>query len=62
MKYKVPYKLKELSDIFEENGYCLYLVGGAVRDYVLKLENHDYDFTTDAEPMEVKKMFRKTNV
>lgn len=60
MKYRVPYKLKELSDIFEQNGYCLYLVGGAVRDYVLKLENHDYDFTTDAEPTEVKKMFRKT--
>lgn len=60
MKYSVPYKLRELSEIFSRNGYSLYLVGGAVRDYVLGIENHDYDFTTDAEPYEVKKMFRKT--
>lgn len=60
MKYSVPYKLREMAEIFQQNGFSLYLVGGAVRDYVLGLENHDYDFTTDAEPMEVKKMFRKT--
>ncbi|MBO5770043.1 MAG: CCA tRNA nucleotidyltransferase [Spirochaetales bacterium] len=60
MKYSVPHKLRELSEIFEKNGFSLYLVGGAVRDYVLGLDNHDYDFTTDAEPLEVKKMFKKT--
>ena len=60
MKYKVPFKLKELSQIFQANGFSLYLVGGAVRDFVLEAENHDYDFTTDAEPREVKRMFRKT--
>lgn len=60
MKYSVPHKLRELAEIFEKNGFSLYLVGGAVRDYVLGLDNHDYDFTTDAEPLEVKKMFKKT--
>ena len=60
MKYSVPHKLRELAEIFEKNGFSLYLVGGAVRDYVLGLDNHDYDLTTDAEPLEVKKMFKKT--
>ncbi len=60
MHYEVPEKLKELSTIFEENGYSLYLVGGAVRDYILGNQNHDYDFTTDAMPLEIKRMFRKT--
>lgn len=60
MRYEVPEKLKELSTIFNENGYSLYLVGGAVRDYILGNQNHDYDFTTDAMPLEIKKLFRKT--
>ena len=53
-------ELKALSDIFQKNGFSLYLVGGAVRDYVLGKPSHDYDFTTDALPMEVKSMFRRT--
>ena len=60
MLYTVPDKLYELATIFKDNGFSLYLVGGAVRDYVLGKQNHDYDFTTDAEPVEVKKLFKKT--
>ena len=60
MKMIVPEKLKELALVFEENGFSLYLVGGAVRDYLMGRESHDYDFTTDATPEEVKKMFRRT--
>lgn len=60
MFYDIPGKLAELAHIFKKNGYSLYLVGGAVRDYVLGNKNHDYDFTTDAEPLEVKAMFKRT--
>lgn len=60
MTYKVPVQLRELAAIFKDHGFTLYLVGGAVRDYILGKQNHDYDFTTDAEPMEVKRMFRRT--
>ena len=60
MKMTVAPELKALSDIFQKNGFSLYLVGGAVRDYVLGKPSHDYDFTTDALPMEVKSMFRRT--
>lgn len=52
--------LKEFSEVFTANGYSLYLVGGAVRDFLLKKDNHDYDFTTDAEPADIKRMFRRT--
>jgi tRNA nucleotidyltransferase (CCA-adding enzyme) len=55
---KLPDTVKKLAKIFKSNGFQIYLVGGAVRDDFLgKLENNDYDFTTDALPEEVMKMF-----
>lgn len=59
-RYPVDDKLRDFSSVFSRNGFSIYLVGGAVRDFLLKKENHDYDFTTDAEPMEVKRLFRHT--
>ena len=52
--------ITELATVFNESGFSLYLVGGAVRDYILGKENNDYDFTTDAEPQDVKKLFKRT--
>ena len=49
-----------MARIFNKNSQSLYLVGGAVRDYLLKRENSDYDLTTSATPEEVKAMFRRT--
>ena len=60
MRFNPDPILREFSEIFIDNGYSLYLVGGAVRDFLLRKENHDYDFTTDAEPEDVKRMFRRT--
>ena len=56
----VSESLKALSSIFIAHGFSLYLVGGAVRDYLLSKPSHDYDFTTDARPEEIKSMFRHT--
>ncbi len=60
MKYTSPGSLVEMAGIFNKNSQSLYLVGGAVRDYLLKKENSDYDLTTSATPEEVKAMFRRT--
>ncbi len=60
MLYKAPVDLVRIAEIFTFHGYDLYLVGGAVRDYVLGRENSDYDLTTSALPDEVKAMFRAT--
>lgn len=43
-----------LKEIFDKNGYRLYMIGGTSRDYLLNLEIDDYDFVTDAIPSEIK--------
>lgn len=48
-------KFSLLSDIFKQNGYSLYLVGGTVRDFLLSLPIDDLDVVTDATPEEMKK-------
>ena len=42
----------------KRGGYEGYLVGGAVRDLMLGIEPKDFDVVTNAEPDEVKKVFR----
>ncbi len=48
---KVLYKL-------QKEGYDAYLVGGCVRDLLLGREPKDFDVVTNAEPEEIKKVFR----
>ena len=42
--------LKEVSTSYEDAGFEIYLVGGAVRDGILGIETNDFDFTTNASP------------
>lgn len=42
-----------LKTIFNEHSYRLYMIGGTSRDYLLGLEIKDYDFVTDATPLEI---------
>lgn len=44
-----------LADLFEENGFHLYLVGGSVRDYLLNISLTDMDVVTDAAPTDERK-------
>ena len=39
-------------------GYVAYLVGGGVRDLLLKQKPKDYDISTSAEPEMIKRLFR----
>ena len=48
---KVLYKLKK-------EGFDAYLVGGCVRDLLLGREPKDFDVVTNADPDEIKKVFR----
>src|SRR4051812_45353799 len=48
---KVLYRL-------HEHGYVAYLVGGSVRDLLLKRRPKDFDVGTSAHPHQVKKLFR----
>lgn len=53
---KVAYIIKKL----EQEGHEAYVVGGCVRDALLKREPEDWDITTSASPFQVKKIFRRT--
>lgn len=59
-KKKIPIgeKVALFGSVFKKAGFSLYVVGGAVRDYLLGINNHDYDFCTDAAPEKVMSLFR----
>ncbi|NGX61909.1 MAG: Poly(A) polymerase I [Chlamydiae bacterium] len=44
--------------VLHEAGHIAYLVGGGVRDLLLRKEPKDFDISTSARPEEVKKLFR----
>jgi len=46
-------------DKLREAGYVAYLVGGSVRDLLLKRTPKDYDISTSALPEEIKQLFYK---
>ena len=56
---KIPETLKKVAEIFNRNGYSVYLVGGAVRDMIMGKGVHDYDLATDATPEQVMNIFHK---
>ena len=58
--FSVPPLLKEISSYFHNAGFSVYLVGGAVRDSLLHKPASDWDIATDATPLEVMRLFKKT--
>lgn len=51
--------IKRFARHFQDAGFSLYVVGGAVRDHLLSIPIEDYDFTTDARPEDVIALFRR---
>jgi len=56
----IPPEVLRIARRLEEAGYETWCVGGAVRDNLLQLENHDFDLTTAARPDVVQQTFRRT--
>lgn len=52
----VPNEIKEMHRAFAKRGKKLYIVGGAVRDFILGKTPKDYDLATDALPEETKRI------
>ena len=48
-----------LNNIFRENGFDLFFVGGTVRDYLLGIELTDLDVVTNAKPSDMKLFLEK---
>ena len=57
MKFKLPLPVLRIAEKIEKNNFEVYLVGGAVRDLLLKKKVQDWDFTTNATPTQILKIF-----
>ncbi len=53
----LPAYVKSTIRALNDAGYESYVVGGAVRSWLLGTEVHDYDITTSATPEEIKQVF-----
>jgi len=53
----LPKYVSDFMAVFKKNNYQIYLVGGAVRNLLLGRQTANWDFTTDAKPEEILKLF-----
>ena len=56
----IPDAVLKIAKQLEGAGYETWCVGGAIRDNLLGVENHDFDLTTAAPPGEVQRLFKRT--
>ena len=60
MKIDIPKSARHIIDVLYSNGYEAFVVGGCVRDSLMGIEPKDWDITTSASPMEIKRLFPRT--
>lgn len=53
---EIPEDLKKYMQLIIDNGYECYLVGGAVRDFLINVDNKDYDLCTNITFDKLKKL------
>ncbi|MFA6080976.1 MAG: HD domain-containing protein [Patescibacteria group bacterium] len=53
----LPKEVLELLNKFKKNKFQIYIVGGAVRDALLNKQVDNWDFTTNATPEQIQKLF-----
>ena len=51
-----------ITERLQANGFETYIVGGAVRDLILKKKPKDFDIVTAANPTRIKKIFRNARI
>ncbi len=54
---KLPKEVVDLMNVFSKNKYQIFVVGGAVRDALLNKVVDNWDFTTNATPEQIQKLF-----
>ncbi|MBI2278554.1 MAG: HDIG domain-containing protein [Candidatus Brennerbacteria bacterium] len=60
MKFTIPHEVKTIAETLKKNGHQAYLVGGCLRDLLLKRAPKDWDVATNALPDEIQKIFSRT--
>lgn len=56
----IPPEVLTIAQKLEDAGFETWCVGGAIRDNLLGVANHDFDLTTSAPPQAVQKVFKRT--
>jgi len=56
----IPREIQIIIEKLEKSGFEAYIVGGCVRDFLLKKTPKDWDITTDTKPEEIQKIFPKS--
>jgi len=57
MKLSLPKEVTDVFEKFQKKNFEIYIVGGAVRDILTKKPVDDWDFTTNAVPEEIQKIY-----
>ena len=57
----MPEEIKNILDILNKD-FKAYIIGGFVRDKLLKKESHDIDIATNATPSELQQLFKDKNI
>jgi len=57
MRTDIPDVIKNVYQKIKDAGFSIYLVGGPVRNMLLEKDVKDWDFTTNATPEEILKLF-----
>jgi tRNA nucleotidyltransferase (CCA-adding enzyme) len=57
---QIPSEVLAITDTFEKGGYQAWIVGGCVRDLILKRKPNDWDITTNATPEQIQALFGHT--
>jgi tRNA nucleotidyltransferase (CCA-adding enzyme) len=55
--FKIPILVQKTLKTLKQAGFQAYVVGGAVRDLLINAATYDWDFTTDAKPEQIQKLF-----
>jgi len=56
---KIPKYLRQIINKIKANGYNVFIVGGALRDFLMGRTPEDWDLATDADITQLKRMFEK---
>ena len=52
----------EIINKLQDHNYEAYLVGGCVRDLLANIKPKDFDIATNAEPKEIRKIFKASRI
>lgn len=58
--FAIPEEIATVAKTLESKGFEAYLIGGCVRDLLLRKKPRDWDITTNATPEEIQKVFKNS--